>query len=105
MFRPGMIVDRPRLRRAGLYAGAAAALCALLLLLLPDRMPVAVARIFAPFADIPPATGVGIRVEPGDTARANGLIDGVMYPYDAIDLLKKKAGIVMQSADARILLL
>ena len=72
LFRPGMIVDRPRLRRAGLYAGAAAALCALLLLLLPDRMPVAVARIFAPFADIPPATGVGIRVEPGDTKVLRG---------------------------------
>ncbi|HUY36541.1 MAG TPA: hypothetical protein VMV69_27645 [Pirellulales bacterium] len=64
-FRATVVVDRASLRRSGTAAAAAIVLFALSWVLLWDRLPTAMARIFAPFADIPPATGVKFTVDPG----------------------------------------
>lgn len=68
-FRSATVVDRLSLRRAGAFAGASAAAFLLALILLSDRMPTALARIFLPLADIPPATGVVFTVTPGENAK------------------------------------
>ena len=49
-----------------MYAGSAIAAFAVTLFLFSDRMPTAMARVFAPFADIPPASGVVYTVQPGE---------------------------------------
>jgi hypothetical protein len=64
-FRPRQAVDLASLRRAGAFAGGAAAAFAVVWMLFPDRMPTAMARLFFPFADIPPASGVAYDVTPG----------------------------------------
>ncbi len=68
-FRPATVVDRLSLRRAGAFAGASVAAFLVALVLLSDRMPTALARIFLPLADIPPATGVIFTVTPGEDAK------------------------------------
>jgi hypothetical protein len=65
-FRPRQVLDLRSLRRAGVLAVAAAAALAILYVLFPDRAPTAAARVFRPFADIPPASGVEYTVAPGD---------------------------------------
>lgn len=65
-FRARRVVDMARVRRAGLFALSGATALLLTLFLLSDRMPTAMARIFQPFADIPPASDVSYTVEPGD---------------------------------------
>jgi hypothetical protein len=65
-FRPARVVDFLSLRRAGAFACASTATFVAVLCLFSDRVPVAMARIFSPFADIPPASGVKYTVEPGD---------------------------------------
>lgn len=71
-FKPTAVIDRQRLRRAGVYAGSAALAFLLTFALFSDRMPTAMARVFAPFADIPPASGVIYSVEPGDAKVLRG---------------------------------
>ena len=71
-FRPAKLVDWPRLRRAALFGlvGVVAFLAAFGVF--SDRLPTAMARIFNPFADIPPATGVEFEVKPGDAKFLRG---------------------------------
>jgi hypothetical protein len=67
-FRPWNVVDFLSLRRAGLLAGGGVMAFLLALALFSDRLPTALARIFQPFADIPPVSGVLYRAsaEPAD---------------------------------------
>jgi len=71
-FNPRKVVDARSLGRAVVFAGASLLAFALAFGLLPDRMPTALARIFSPFADIPPASGVVYTVEPGDAKILRG---------------------------------
>lgn len=64
-FRPRQVLDLLSLRRASVFALSAAVAFAVAFLLFSDRMPTALARIFLPFADIPPASGVEYAVSPG----------------------------------------
>jgi hypothetical protein len=64
-FHPRTILDLVSLRRAVLTAVVAVALSALAWTFFADRLPTAVARIFMPLADIPPASGVAYDVKPG----------------------------------------
>jgi hypothetical protein len=75
-FEPRKIVDFASLRRAGLFAVSSAVAFTLALVVLSDRLPTTLRRIFQPFADIPPATGVvyNVAVTPGglQVKRATG---------------------------------
>ena len=71
-FRAASVVDRRNLRRAGTACGVCVAIFVLCWVLLADRLPTAMARIFHPFADIPPATGVLFEVQPGSTQVLRG---------------------------------
>ena len=71
-FRPVKVIDLRGLRRAVGFAAASALAFALAFGLLSDRMPTALARIFSPFADIPPDSGVVYAVEPGDATLLRG---------------------------------
>ncbi|HEV7224674.1 MAG TPA: hypothetical protein VGN42_18330 [Pirellulales bacterium] len=71
-FRASTVIDKRNLRRAGTALGAVAAAFLVCYVLLYDRLPTAMARIFNPFADIPPATGVRFDVEPGKTKALRG---------------------------------
>lgn len=64
-FRPWSVVDQRALRRAGLFALTGTIVFGTALGIFSDRLPTALARIFSPFADIPPATGVLFDVQPG----------------------------------------
>lgn len=66
-FRAGMVLDYLSLRRALLFALAASLSFVLLWCLFSDRAARAMARIFQPFADLPPISRVAYTVEPGDT--------------------------------------
>lgn len=76
-FHPRKVVDARGLKRAGVFAATSALAFALAFGLLSDRMPTALARIFSPFADIPPASGVLYVVEPGDAKVLRG--EDVMF--------------------------
>jgi hypothetical protein len=65
-FRASKVVDGRSLCRALLFATASALAFGAGLGLFSDRLPTALARIFSPLADIPPASGVVYHVEPGD---------------------------------------
>ena len=71
-FRPRSVLDLPALGRASLFAGASLAALAIAFLAFSEGLPTALARVFSPFADIPPATGVTFRVEPGDASVLRG---------------------------------
>jgi hypothetical protein len=71
-FRPETVVDARELRRARGLAGGALLLVLALAAAFPGRMPTAVARLLAPLADIPPASGVAYAVTPGNTAILRG---------------------------------
>jgi hypothetical protein len=64
-FRPAKVLDLLSLRRASIFAGVSACAFILAFCLFSDRLPTALARIFLPFADIPPASGVKYTVQPG----------------------------------------
>ncbi len=64
-FHPRTILDVASLRRAALATGLAVVLSALAWTFFADRLPTALARIFNPLADIPPASGVAYSVKPG----------------------------------------
>jgi hypothetical protein len=65
-FRPRTVLDVASLRRAALAAALAVVLSALAWAFFADRLPTALARIFNPLADIPPASGVAYEVTPAD---------------------------------------
>lgn len=71
-FRPVTVVDLRSLRRAGAFAAASLTALVVATLLFSEGLPTALARIFSPFADIPPATGVRFVVEPGDAKVLRG---------------------------------
>lgn len=71
-FRPSTVVDFLSLRRAGVLAFLSSAALVLAWGLFSDRLPTAMARIFSPFADIPPASGVSFTVSPGDASVLRG---------------------------------
>jgi hypothetical protein len=71
-FRPSRVIDGRNLRRALGFAATSLVTFALALGLFSDRIPTALARIFSPFADIPPASGVIYTVEPGDARVLRG---------------------------------
>jgi hypothetical protein len=65
-FRPGMVLDYLSLRRSMLFALATTLSFILLWCLFSDRAARSMARIFRPFADLPPVSSVAYTVEPGD---------------------------------------
>ncbi|HJT75870.1 MAG TPA: hypothetical protein VJ739_01605 [Gemmataceae bacterium] len=71
-FRARTVIDFLSLRRAALFTGMTAAGFVLAWVLFSGRMAVAMARIFDPFADIPPESGVHYAVEPGDAKVLRG---------------------------------
>jgi predicted nucleic acid-binding Zn-ribbon protein len=71
-FRPWTVIDHHSLRRAGLFGVAAVSAFVLAFVLFAQRLPTALARIFAPFADIPPASGVRYTVLPADAKVLRG---------------------------------
>ena len=71
-FRIRSVIDFLSLRRASVFAGVSAAAFFFALAIFSDRLPTAMARIFSPFADIPPASGVVYAVQPGDAKVLRG---------------------------------
>lgn len=71
-FQATKVVDFVSLRRAGILAFSGVAAFLLAYGLFSDRLPTALARIFHPFQDIPPATGVRYTVSPGDKKMLRG---------------------------------
>lgn len=71
-FKPATVVDRDSLKRASMALAATLALFVICWIVLADRLPTAMARIFQPWADIPPATGVEFSVKPGDAKVLRG---------------------------------
>jgi hypothetical protein len=65
-FRPARVLDLSRLKQAALAALATLAVFLVVVVLLRDRLPTALARVFRPWADIPPASGVRYSVAPGE---------------------------------------
>ena len=65
-FDPRRVVDLPRMRRALLAAAMRAAVFVVAWIMLSDRLTTAIARVFRPWADIPPASGVVYTVKPGN---------------------------------------
>jgi len=71
-YRAGSVVDWRAVRRAVTFAAAGAGLFLLLWLALDGALTTALARVFQPFADIPPASDVAFTVEPGTTRVLRG---------------------------------
>ncbi|MDA1054283.1 MAG: hypothetical protein O3C40_27880 [Planctomycetota bacterium] len=77
-FRPRRVLDLLSLRRASIFAAVGVVTLVLAFVVFSDRLPIAVSRIFFPFADIPPASGVlydvlvDDRTEPGDHETLRG---------------------------------
>lgn len=67
-FRASSLLDLVSLRNAVVAAVVALSCSGVAWLLFSDRLPTAVARIFFPLADIPPASGVAYDVQPGSKA-------------------------------------
>ncbi|MFN0195119.1 MAG: hypothetical protein ACKVT0_00105, partial [Planctomycetaceae bacterium] len=65
-FHPKRLLDREHLKRSAIFAGIGLFSFLVVLQIFSDRLPTALARILSPFADIPPASGVVYKVEPGD---------------------------------------
>jgi hypothetical protein len=68
-FRARTVIDLLSLRRAGVFAFASVSGFAIAFVLFSDRLPTAMARIFLPFADIPPASGVMFKAIPDGDAK------------------------------------
>jgi hypothetical protein len=71
-FQPSRVVDSHSLRRAALFATVSILIFGTTWALLSERMSTAMARVFAPFADIPPASDVSYQVQPGDARVLRG---------------------------------
>ncbi len=72
VFDPWTVLDFTRMRRASLAAAVVMAIFVLTWLMLSTRFSTAIARIFRPWADIPPTTGVVYKVAPGDSSVLRG---------------------------------
>ena len=68
-FRFQKVLDLVSLQRAGVLVGTSALVFVLVYVTFSGRLPTAMARIFQPFADIPPATGVLYDVLVGDQTK------------------------------------
>ncbi|HVX15653.1 MAG TPA: hypothetical protein VHC22_30990 [Pirellulales bacterium] len=79
-FKPATVVDRGNLQRALTAFAGTVALFVVCWILLADRLPTAMARIFQPWADIPPATGVAFDIHPGDAKILRG--DEIEFAVD-----------------------
>jgi hypothetical protein len=64
-FRPRQVVDMLSLRRAALFAFVTTLAFAAVWAVASSRMPRAMARLFLPFADLPPISDVAYEVQPG----------------------------------------
>jgi hypothetical protein len=64
-YRATSVVDFPKLRKSLLFALIGGALFVALFLALGARFSTALARVFRPFADIPPVSGVAYDIRPG----------------------------------------
>ena len=88
-FRLRQVLDLVSLRRASAFAVVCVTALVIAFFLFSDRLPTAMARIFQPFADIPPVSGVlydvfvGGQKEPGDCDVLRG------EDIDFLVLLKK----------------
>ncbi|HWB13855.1 MAG TPA: hypothetical protein VG826_31805 [Pirellulales bacterium] len=71
-FKPATVVDRRSLKRAAISLAITLLFFVVCCVVLSDRLPTAMARIFRPWADIPPATGVEFSVKPGDAKVLRG---------------------------------
>jgi hypothetical protein len=71
-FQASTIIDMVSLRRAGIAAFSGVAAFLIAFGAFSDRLPTALARIFHPFDDIPPATGVLYTVIPGNAKVLRG---------------------------------
>ena len=71
-FQPAMVVDRWGLKWSGVFAAASLAAFLVLLWIFPGRLTTALARVFVPFADIPPVSSVLYAVQPGDAKVLRG---------------------------------
>ncbi|RPI84188.1 MAG: hypothetical protein EHM42_07715, partial [Planctomycetaceae bacterium] len=71
-FRPSQVVNFQNLKRAGLAAFLGVGTFLAAYTVFHDRMPTALARIFSPFADIPPVSDVSYNVVPGDAKVLRG---------------------------------
>ncbi|MFV1967893.1 MAG: hypothetical protein ACC628_20875 [Pirellulaceae bacterium] len=77
-FHPRRVLDLLSLRRASIFAAVGVVGLLIAFAVFSDRLPIAVSRIFYPFADIPPASGVLYAVllddqtEPGDHETLRG---------------------------------
>ena len=71
-FRATRVIDARRLRQALLLAAGCGLLFAAAYFALPERVQTALARVFRPLADIPPASSVQFTVAPGDAKLLRG---------------------------------
>ena len=71
-FQPSKIIDTASMRRAAIVAFSGVAAFLIAFGAFSDRIPTALSRIFHPFDDIPPATGVLYTVIPGDAKVLRG---------------------------------
>jgi hypothetical protein len=65
-FRPSRVLDALSLRRAAIFAFVATLTFGLIWAVAANRLPRALARLFHPFADLPPISQVAYDVEPGE---------------------------------------
>jgi hypothetical protein len=71
-YRAASVMDFRALRQALVAALVGVGLFALLWLALGNRLTTALARVFSPFADLPPASDVALSVQPGTTKVLSG---------------------------------
>jgi hypothetical protein len=71
-YRPTAVVDFTAVRKAIVTAIVGVGLFAILWIALGNRLTTALARVFNPFADLPPASDVAYTVEPGTTKLLTG---------------------------------
>ncbi|MGE0608203.1 MAG: hypothetical protein AB7O62_13995 [Pirellulales bacterium] len=89
-FNPKVVVDYLSLKRATIFAACSTAALLLAFVLFYDRLPTALARVFAPWADIPPASGVKydvtVLVRRGDVQ--DGLLEEVEKKQGSFSALR-----------------
>lgn len=84
-FRPRMVLDGASLRKAVVFAFVATIAFGGLYAAASSRLPRAIERLFLPFADLPPVTGVAYDVQPGnaDVLREEPIVFDVKVTSDA----------------------
>ena len=98
-FEPGTVIDRRSMLRAVIFAASTAIAFVVILVLLFGRMPTAMARLFVPLGDIPPASDVQYDVLPGSTQVLRGepfvitaTITAGKPRHMSVELLRDEAG-------------